>query len=79
MFSPHQVATGVKQIIELPPETISRSFQLEGESGAAQLFVGECTKGMQGGNFLDTNKSSISLGLVVNTAALQKNQIRVRT
>ena len=77
MFSPHQVATGVKQIIELPPETISRSFQLEGESGAAQLFVGECTKGMQGGGFLYTNKSSISLGLVVNTAALQKNQIRV--
>ena len=66
MFSPRQVATGVKQIIELPAETISQRFQLEGNNGAARLFVGDCSNGMQGGGFLYTNKSSISLGLVIN-------------
>ena len=77
MFTAHQVATGVKQIIELPPEAISQRFQLENGGGAAQLFVGDCTRGMQGGGFLYTNKSSLSLGLVVNAGELQKNQVRV--
>jgi electron transfer flavoprotein-quinone oxidoreductase len=77
MFPAHQVATGVKQIIELPFEAISQRFGVEGESGAAQLFVGDCTRGMQGGGFLYTNKKSVSLGLVINSAEFQKNQIRV--
>ena len=75
--SPHQVATGVKQIIELPEETISQRFGVEGKNGAAQLFVGDCTRGMQGGGFLYTNKASISLGLVVNTEAPGKTQIKL--
>jgi electron transfer flavoprotein-quinone oxidoreductase len=77
VFTAHQVATGVKQVIELPPETISGRFQVDGNHGAAQLFVGDCTKGMQGGGFLYTNKSSLSLGLVVSTAELQRCQIKM--
>jgi electron transfer flavoprotein-quinone oxidoreductase len=77
VFTPHQVATGVKEIIELPAEAISQRFQLDGDHGAAQLFVGSCTKGMQGGGFLYTNKKSISLGLVVNAAELQRNPYRL--
>lgn len=72
MFSPRQVATGVKQVIKLPPEVISQRFQVDGGNGAAQLFVGDCTKGMQGGGFLYTNKSTVSLGLVVKASELQK-------
>jgi electron transfer flavoprotein-quinone oxidoreductase len=70
MFSPHQVATGVKQIIELPAETISQRFQVAGNNGAARLFVGDCSNGLMGGGFLYTNKSSISLGLVINVGEL---------
>ena len=77
MFSPRQVATGVKQIIELPAETISQRFQLEGNNGAARLFVGDCSNGMQGGGFLYTNKSSISLGLVINAGELQRSQVKL--
>ncbi len=77
LFSADQVATGVKQIIELPPETISRRFQVADNHGAVQLFVGDCTKGLQGGGFLYTNKSSVSLGLVVNAGALQRNQLKM--
>jgi electron transfer flavoprotein-quinone oxidoreductase len=77
MFSARQVATGVKQIIELPEEVISQRFEVEAGNGAAQLFVGDCTRGMQGGGFLYTNKKSISLGLVINVGELQKNLLRV--
>jgi len=77
MFSAHQVATGVKQIIELPEDVISQRFGVEAGSGVAQLFVGDCTRGMQGGAFLYTNRRSISLGLVINAGELQKNQVRV--
>ncbi|MCE5336762.1 MAG: FAD-dependent oxidoreductase [Desulfobacteraceae bacterium] len=77
MFSAGQVATGAKQIIELPAEEIGHRFGLEGEGGAAQLFVGDCTRRIHGGGFLYTNKRSISLGLVLNTASLGKGQIRV--
>lgn len=77
LFTAGQVATGVKQVIELPAETISQRFQVEGNNGAAQLFVGDCTKGLQGGGFLYTNKSSLSLGLVVNTQALASCQVKM--
>jgi electron transfer flavoprotein-quinone oxidoreductase len=77
MFTPGQVATGVKQIIELPAETISQRFELEGNNGAARLFVGDCSNGMQGGGFLYTNKSSISLGLVINAGELQRCQVKL--
>ncbi len=77
MFGPRQVATGVKQIIELPAETISSRFQLEGNNGAARLFVGDCSNGMQGGGFLYTNKSSISLGLVINVGELQRCRVKL--
>lgn len=77
IFSPKKVATGAKQVIKLPCDTISQRFQLEGNNGAAQLFVGDCTKGMQGGGFLYTNRDSISLGLVVNAGELQQNKYRI--
>lgn len=74
---PRQVATGAKQLIELPADTISQRFQLEADQGAACLFVGSCTAGLPGGGFLYTNRNSISLGLVVNAAALQNHQIKI--
>jgi len=67
-----QVATGVKQIIELPSDVISQRFQLEGNNGAARLFVGDCTGGMRGGGFLYTNRESVSVGLVINADELLK-------
>jgi electron transfer flavoprotein-quinone oxidoreductase len=77
IFSPHQVATGVKQIIELPAETISQRFQLADNNGAARLFVGDCSNGMTGGGFLYTNKNSISLGLVINVGELRRSQVKL--
>jgi electron transfer flavoprotein-quinone oxidoreductase len=66
---PHNFATGVKEVIELPEEKINERFNLEPGMGAAQLFVGDATKGLKGGGFLYTNKDSLSIGIVVGLDA----------
>jgi len=76
-FTAGQVATGAKEVIELPAETIRQRFQVEGEQGAVQLFVGDCTRGLRGAGFLYTNKNSVSLGLVIGTAALAQCRVKM--
>lgn len=67
-------AVGYKEIIELPRETIEARFNLEGDEGAARLFMGEVTQGKFGGGFLYTNKESISLGIVVGIHDLMQGE-----
>jgi electron transfer flavoprotein-quinone oxidoreductase len=67
---PGHFALGVKQIIELPAETLEQRFNLAPGTGAARLFMGDVTRGRFGGGFLYTNQSSISLGIVVGLDAL---------
>ncbi len=69
-LKPHQVAVGVKEIIELPAQTIEDRFNLNQGEGASRLFVGDCTKGKIGGGFLYTNQDSLSLGLVCTLSEL---------
>lgn len=76
-LSPKQVATGVKTVIELPRKVIEDRFNITGETGVAQLFVGECTKGLQGGGFLYTNKDSLSLGLVITAEEFAHTDHRI--
>lgn len=61
-----------KEVIELDSELINARFNLEGDEGAARLFVGEVTKGKFGGGFLYTNKESISLGIVLGIKGLME-------
>jgi len=63
--SPQDYAVGFKEVIELPPQTIEDRFGLKQGEGAGQLFLGDLTKGRFGGGFLYTNRSSLSLGLVI--------------
>ncbi len=69
---PRHFAVSMKEIIELPRQTIEDRFNLEGDQGLAQLFFGELTQGMMGGGFLYTNLESISLGLVIGIEALME-------
>jgi electron transfer flavoprotein-quinone oxidoreductase len=67
---PRHFAVSMKEVIELPRQTIEDRFNLEGDEGLAQLFFGELSQGMMGGGFLYTNLDSISLGLVVGIESL---------
>lgn len=62
-ISAHQVGVGVKEVIELPAQTIQERFNLKEDEGAARMILG-CTEGIHGGGFLYTNQESISLGCV---------------
>lgn len=75
--NPHHYALGVKEIIELPAQTIQDRFGVRGDEGVAQLFFGSITQGMVGGGFLYTNRESISLGMVVGIEALMRHDPKV--
>ncbi len=74
-LTPHQAAVGFKEVIELPEEAINQRFNLEPGLGAARLFAGSVTGGLPAsGAFLYTNKSSLSLGMVISLAAAANSQ-----
>ncbi len=72
--APKNFAVGLKEVIELPRPTLEDRFGLTGDEGVAQLFMGSLTKGLFGGGFLYTNKSSISLGMVVGIKDLMEKK-----
>jgi len=72
--SPHDFALGIKEVIALDPGLINDRFNLDGNEGAARLFVGEVTHGKFGGGFLYTNRDSISLGIVVGIEDAMDNK-----
>lgn len=74
-YNPHNYALGIKEVIELNRETLESRFNLEGDQGAARLFMGDITAGKFGGGFLYTNKDSISLGMVVGIHALTEEPL----
>lgn len=62
--TPHNVAVGVKELIELTPAQMADRFGCEGKDGMAWLFAGYPSNGYLGGGFLYTNENTVSLGLV---------------
>ena len=71
-INPHQMAVGAKEVIELGEQVIEDRFNLSSGEGAAWLFAGYPSDGHIGGGFLYTNKTSVSLGLVVTLAEFRK-------
>ena len=76
-FNKSSFAVAAKEILALPADVIEARFGLAGGEGVAQSFIGEATKGMEGGAFLYTNKSSLSLGVVVRLNSLQDRKIPI--
>ncbi len=67
------VGTGIKEVWQFDQEMLEAKFQLEGDKGMSNEFVG-CTQGVEGGAFLYTNKDTISLGMVLGLAALREHK-----
>jgi electron transfer flavoprotein-quinone oxidoreductase len=60
------LATGIKEIIRFDQKVLEDRFQLDGDGGMSNEFIGKpVTSGVEGGGFLYTNKDTISLGLVL--------------
>ncbi|MEA4924699.1 MAG: FAD-dependent oxidoreductase [Syntrophomonadaceae bacterium] len=69
-FQSRNFAAGFKEVIEMNRVVIEDRFNLDGDAGAARLFMGDVTAGKFGGGFLYTNLDSISLGIVVGIDAV---------
>lgn len=74
-FLAKEFAIGMKEIIELPEKTIEDRFNLASGEGAAQLFIGQCMRQIPGGAFVYTNRTSLSLGIVVYINHLVESKV----
>jgi len=74
--APHEVALGVKEIIELPSETIEARFNLKKGVGARLDYLGYVTSGRAGGGFVYTNSNSLSVGVAILLSDLIELKIK---
>ncbi len=75
-LSPEHLKLGVKEIIQLPRETIEQRFFLSGEEGMAWESLGSFTQDIPGGGFIYTNKESLSIGVVVQLSTLAEKKVK---
>lgn len=75
-FAPAKMVLGVKEVISLSSRTIAERFNLSGEEGTANEFVGAFLGTVCGGGFLYTNKESVSVGIVAPLSLLVREQIK---
>jgi electron transfer flavoprotein-quinone oxidoreductase len=73
-FAPEFLKQGVKEVIELPRETIEQRFSLSGDEGIAWESLGAFTQDIPGGGFIYTNKDSLSVGVVVQLDRLAEKK-----
>ena len=66
---------GVKEVLDLPPETINERFGVQGHEGVDIEMLG-CTGDVPGGGFLYTNAATVSVGVVVSLPHLAASGIR---
>ncbi|MEX1054742.1 MAG: FAD-dependent oxidoreductase [Rhodothermales bacterium] len=59
------VMIGIKEVLRFDRGILEERFQLTGLSGLSNEFVGYCSRGVEGGGFLYTNRESLSVGLVL--------------
>lgn len=74
--APDEVAIGVKEIVELPPETIEARFNLKKGLGARLEFFGAPTKGKAGGGFVYTNSNTLSVGVAILLSHLMELKLK---
>lgn len=72
---PHEVSLAVKEIIQLPKQTIQDRFNLNGNEGCTIEIIGQ-TCGMAGLGFLYTNQDTLSLGVGVMVSDLKKKRVK---
>lgn len=70
-ITPHQIAVGAKEVIELGEKTIEERFGVKSGEGVSWLFAGSPSDGRIGGGLLYTNKDTVSLGIVVTLSEFE--------
>ncbi|RMF93819.1 MAG: FAD-dependent oxidoreductase [Candidatus Schekmanbacteria bacterium] len=72
---PHDMVTGVKEVIALPSAVIEDRFGVSGNEGVAIEYFGKAVDGMVGGAFIYTNKESLSVGISCSIIDFTKKRV----
>jgi len=73
-FPPQTIALGIKEVYKLDEKLINERFAVNSGEGISSEYVLGHIKNVMAGGFLYTNKSSISLGVVINLESLIKSK-----
>lgn len=74
--APEHVALAVKEVIELPEETIRERFNVGETDGVTTEILGSVTEGMNGVAVIYTNRKSLSLCIGANLADFAEKKIK---
>jgi electron transfer flavoprotein-quinone oxidoreductase len=67
---------GVKEVLRLDAHTIEERFNLNGDEGMSNEYVGYASGEVKGGGFLYTNRDTLSIGVVAQIASLAEKKVR---
>jgi electron transfer flavoprotein-quinone oxidoreductase len=73
---PRDIALAVKEVIELPEESINERFNVETGQGVTTEIIGEVTGGMDGIAVIYTNKNALSVCIGANLSDFAKSKVR---
>jgi electron transfer flavoprotein-quinone oxidoreductase len=73
---PRHVALAVKEVLELPEQTIEERFNVESDQGVTIEILGTVTYGLNGVAAIYTNRGSLSLCIGANLAEMSRNRVR---
>ncbi len=75
-FRAQEMTLGVKEVLRLDAHTIEERFNLNGDEGMTNEYVGYASGEVNGGGFLYTNRDTLSIGVVVQIASLAQKKVR---
>ena len=75
-FRATEMTLGVKEVLRLDAHTIEERFNLNGDEGMTNEYVGSASGSVKGGAFLYTNRDTLSIGVVTQIASLSEKRVR---
>src|SRR6266852_6069516 len=75
-FKPDEMTLGIKEVLRLDAQTIEERFNLSGDEGMSNEYIGFATGEVKGGGFLYTNRDTLSIGVIVQIASLAQHKMR---
>ena len=75
-FHADEMTLGVKEVLKLDTHTIEERFNLNGDEGMTNEYVGYASGDVKGGGFLYTNRDTLSIGVVAQIASLAQHKQR---
>jgi len=74
---PKDYAVAAKEMLALPSDVIEQRLNLNTGEGVCYSFIGDCIMGLEGGAFLYTNQSTVSIGVAARLTSLKERKLSI--